>query len=258
MGNWSSNVTEQRHSEKGIESTGLRPGGIFVHGIIATVGADLRVCPYDCPDEPGTHAGVPLPGIVQLDDVGWMVEKWWSELNHKSPTVQTDQFIVMPNHVYRIIATVGANLRICPYDCPDEPGTHTGVPLLGIVQLDDVGWMVEKWWSELNHKSPTVQTDQFIVMPNHVYRIIAIVGADLRVCPYDCPDATKALCSSVAAGSVPDGVCCSCRSFNSIPCERLAASPTLLSYPLETMKSLYSRIPLTSASRFAITLIVEK
>ena len=122
-------------------------------------------------------------------------------------------------------------------------------------------WMMLGGWLKnggRNRKFLTVQTDQFIVMPNHVYRIIAIVGADLRVCPYDCPDATKALCSSVAAGSVPDGVCCSCRSFNSIPCERLAASPTLLSYPLETMKSLYSRIPLTSASRFAITLIVEK
>ena len=53
--------------------------------------------------------------------------------------------------------------------------------------LNDAGQMVERWWSELNHKFPTVQSDEFVVMPNHVHGIIAIVpvGADLRVCPLD-------------------------------------------------------------------------
>jgi len=45
-------------------------------------------------------------------------------------TVQTDQFVVMPNHVHGIIAIVGADLRVCP----DEPGAYTGAPLPEIVQ----------------------------------------------------------------------------------------------------------------------------
>jgi REP element-mobilizing transposase RayT len=89
-----------------------------------------------------------------LNAAGQMVEKWWSELNHKFPTVQTDQFVVMPNHVHGIIAIVGADLRVCPpvlRVCADDdqsntgkhiglpqqthdPGTHIGVPLPRIVQ----------------------------------------------------------------------------------------------------------------------------
>jgi len=54
-------------------------------------------------------------------------------------------------------------------------------------RLNDAGGIVEHWWFELNHKFPTVETDEFVVMPNHFHGIIVIadltVGADLRVGP---------------------------------------------------------------------------
>ncbi len=84
-----------------------------------TICAQNRVCLF----------GDVVNGDMRLNDAGRMVEKWWSELNHKFPMVQTDQFAVMPNHVHGIIAIVGAALRVCPHDlpvCPDEPGAHTG------------------------------------------------------------------------------------------------------------------------------------
>ena len=53
----------------------------------------------------------------------------------------------------------------------------------GTMQLNDAGRMVEKWWLELNHKFPAVDTDEYTIMPNHFHGIIVIVGADLRVGP---------------------------------------------------------------------------
>ncbi|MCK4356656.1 hypothetical protein KAW44_06215 [Candidatus Bipolaricaulota bacterium] len=113
-----------------------RAGMYFV-----TICAQNRVCLF----------GDVVDGGMRLNDAGRMVEKWWSELNHKFPTVQTHEFVVMPNHVHGIIAlvpAVGADLRVCPDD-PDahtdadihtgtgthvKGGTHVGVPLPGVVQ----------------------------------------------------------------------------------------------------------------------------
>lgn len=55
----------------------------------------------------------------------------------------------------------------------------------GEMRLNDAGRMVERWWLELARKFPTVALDAFVVMPNHIHGIIAIVGADLRVRPAD-------------------------------------------------------------------------
>ena len=49
--------------------------------------------------------------------------------------------------------------------------------------LNEAGRMVEKWWAELANKFPSVKTRQYIVMPNHFHGIVALVGADLCVCP---------------------------------------------------------------------------
>ena len=40
------------------------------------------------------------------------------------------------------------------------------------------GRMVERWWLELNRKYPTVQTDEYRVMPNHFHSIVLITAAD--------------------------------------------------------------------------------
>jgi len=100
-----------------------------------TICAQNRVCLF----------GDVVNGDIRLNDAGRMVEKWWSELNHKFPAVQTDEFIVMPNHVHGIVAlvlAVGADLCVCPpdtrvrapdpHDCPDDDrsnmGKHIGLP----------------------------------------------------------------------------------------------------------------------------------
>lgn len=53
----------------------------------------------------------------------------------------------------------------------------------GAMWLNDLGRMVEKWWLELNQKFSSVETDTYVVMPNHFHGIVTVVGADLRVCP---------------------------------------------------------------------------
>jgi len=64
----------------------------------------------------------------------------------------------------------------------------------GEMRLNEAGRMIEKWWLELNHKFPNVDTDEYVVMPNHFHGVVVIVapddnagvdlgGADLRVGP---------------------------------------------------------------------------
>jgi REP element-mobilizing transposase RayT len=48
----------------------------------------------------------------------------------------------------------------------------------GEMWLNEAGMMVERWWLELEYKFPSIELDAFIVMPNHVHGIVAIVGAD--------------------------------------------------------------------------------
>ena len=63
--------------------------------------------------------------------------------------------------------------------------------------------LVQTWWDKLPEKFPIVETDEFVVMSNHIYGIIVIVdpdtnvgtrphvgtdprvGADTWVCPYE-------------------------------------------------------------------------
>ena len=65
-----------------------------------------------------------------------MVERWWLELSKKFPTIEIDQYVIMPNHLHGIIwvqyqKVVGADLRVCP---DVTQGAHTGAPLPTIVQ----------------------------------------------------------------------------------------------------------------------------
>jgi len=88
-----------------------------------------------CTQDRSCLFGDMVDGGMRLNDVARMIEKWWLKLNHKFPTVQTDQFVVMPNHIHGIITIVGADLRVCPpvlRVCPDDDqcntGKHIGVP----------------------------------------------------------------------------------------------------------------------------------
>jgi REP element-mobilizing transposase RayT len=65
--------------------------------------------------------------------------------------------------------TVCAQGRQCLYgDITDD-----------IMHFNDAGRMVERWWLELNHKFPTVETDEYSVMPNHFHGIIVITADDV-------------------------------------------------------------------------------
>jgi putative transposase len=44
----------------------------------------------------------------------------------------------------------------------------------GQMRLNDAGHMVQKIWNELPEKYPGIETDEFIVMPNHIHGIILI------------------------------------------------------------------------------------
>ncbi len=66
-----------------------------------------------------------------------MVEKWWRELGHKFPQVETDEYIVMPNHFHGIVVIVGADLCVCPQA---KPGAHIGAPLRNPTLGEIVRW----------------------------------------------------------------------------------------------------------------------
>jgi len=64
------------------------------------------------------------------------------ELARKFPAVQTDTYVIMPNHVHGIIVIsdpdtdgpVGADLRVCLNGGRDQQGEHAGSPLPRMVQ----------------------------------------------------------------------------------------------------------------------------
>jgi len=64
---------------------------------------------------------------MRLNDGGATLERWWIELNNKFRTLETDEFVIMPNHFHGIIviADVGADLRVGPVG----KGAHIGAPL---------------------------------------------------------------------------------------------------------------------------------
>ncbi len=57
----------------------------------------------------------------------------------------------------------------------------------GLMSLNMAGEMVVKRWSKLPAKFPLIEIDKYVIMPNHFHGIIAIVGADLCVCPVSRP-----------------------------------------------------------------------
>lgn len=49
----------------------------------------------------------------------------------------------------------------------------------GVMVLNDAGKMVQSVWCDLPVRFPMIQSDSFVVMPNHVHGIIHIVGTPL-------------------------------------------------------------------------------
>jgi len=53
----------------------------------------------------------------------------------------------------------------------------------GVMQLNDAGFMVQAAWNDLQKYYTGVEPDAFVVMPNHIHGIIALVGIDPRATP---------------------------------------------------------------------------
>jgi len=67
--------------------------------------------------------------------------------------------------------------------CTQDRSFLFGKVVHGEMRLNDAGKMVHDIWNDLPAFYPGVETDAFIVMPNHIHGIIILVGADPRVCP---------------------------------------------------------------------------
>ena len=79
-----------------------------------------------------------VDGEIQLNYAGQMVLRIWNDLSAKYSDIETDEFVVMPNHIYGIIIIVGAGPCACPgilRDGEGQPqgGAPTGLSLPGIV-----------------------------------------------------------------------------------------------------------------------------
>ncbi len=104
----------ERHHRRSIRLQGYdytRPGAYFV-----TIVTQGRLCLF----------GEVVAGEMRMNNAGRMVQQVWDELALFYEGVQTDAFIVMPNHVHGIIILTG-NVRATPRGCPDD-ATPRGCP----------------------------------------------------------------------------------------------------------------------------------
>jgi putative transposase len=70
--------------------------------------------------------------IMQLNDAGKMIEKWYAELENKFPDIKCQQMVVMPNHFHCIIENVGADLSVRPNTNNDDDNNKiSNEPILG-------------------------------------------------------------------------------------------------------------------------------
>lgn len=63
--------------------------------------------------------GEVVDGEMCLNDAGRMVGQIWEEIPSFYPGVETDAFVIMPNHIHGIIILVGAGPSACPMSCPE-------------------------------------------------------------------------------------------------------------------------------------------
>ena len=70
--------------------------------------------------------------LLERPDVQETISYWWNALPPKFPNLETDAFVVMPNHIHGILTFVGA----APRGRPVAGQPHGVAPTLG----DVVGW----------------------------------------------------------------------------------------------------------------------
>jgi REP element-mobilizing transposase RayT len=82
--------------------------------------------------------------------------------------------------------------------CTHERECLFGDIVDGVMRLNEAGRMVNTVWDEIPAHYPGIDVDAFIVMPNHIHGIVAIVGAAPRGRPGPEP-------SNVTVGAAPRG-----------------------------------------------------
>ncbi|HSG04948.1 MAG TPA: transposase [Nitrospiria bacterium] len=81
--------------------------------------------------------GSAVGGETKLNEPGRMVERWWLKLNAKFENVETDAYVVMPNHFHGIIIINNPALCVGAAPCgrPNQSAgkghPHGGAPTLG-------------------------------------------------------------------------------------------------------------------------------
>lgn len=68
-----------------------------------------------------------VDGVMQLNDAGLMVQSVWNDIPTFYPNVETDAFVVMPNHIHGVVVLVGATPR-------GRPDIGRGHPDIGQAQ----------------------------------------------------------------------------------------------------------------------------
>ncbi len=62
-----------------------------------------------------------------------MIQSVWVDMAVHYPGVETDTFVVMPNHIHGIIFLVGAGPRACPNDTGQPQGVAPTMPITDII-----------------------------------------------------------------------------------------------------------------------------
>ncbi len=73
-----------------------------------------------------------VDGVMCLNELGLMTQKWLLKLPDKFPSVILDELVIMPNHIHVVVWLVGADPCVCPDQHPQTiPGrTHGCAPTL--------------------------------------------------------------------------------------------------------------------------------
>jgi len=105
----------QQHNRQSLRMPGYdysQPGAYFI--TICTEGKINRLGQIVCEQ-------------IVLNEIGIYIDQVWKDLYIRFPTIQLDQYVIMPNHFHGIIVLVGAGLAL-----PSE-GTASRTPTLGSV-----------------------------------------------------------------------------------------------------------------------------
>ncbi len=86
-----------------------------------------------CTQDRACLFGDVVDGVIRLDEAGQMIQSVWDEIPAFYPGVDTDTFVVMPNHVHGIIVLVGATPRGRPvsFDHPTLGQAQGPAPTVG-------------------------------------------------------------------------------------------------------------------------------